>query len=45
MKLPGTTVNGWLEEREWRARASTCTEAYVQVLHDAHREAIVIATV
>jgi len=39
VKRPGTTVHvptvdGWLEERDWRARASTCTEAYVQVLRD-----------
>ena len=32
MKFP--TVDGWLEERNWRARASTCTEAYLQVLQD-----------
>ena len=48
VKRPGTTVHvptvdGWLEERDWRARASTCTEAYVQVLHDARGEAIVQA--
>ena len=48
VKRPGTnvhvpTVDGWLEERDWRARASTCTEAYVQVLHDSQGKAVVQA--